>query len=137
MLLGLVGGPIGAITIGVAALAAGYMYMSSRAAEATAKLEEQGKVAGKTNEELTALSGNDKISATRDLTAAFTAQNKELEKSKESVDAVLFAIRASSVENEKARKITEDARNGVISYNEAIQLLNKEKISTDLFHHTG
>ena len=133
MLLGAVGGAIGAITIGVAALAAGYMYMSSRAAAATAKLEEQGKVALETDENLKQLAGNDKISATRDLTTAFMAQNHELKKSKEAVDAVLFAIRASSVENEKARKITEDARNGVISYNEAIQLLNKEKISTDLY----
>ena len=133
MLLGAVGGPIGAITIGVAALAAGYMYMSSRAAAATAKLEEQGKVALETDENLKQLAGNDKISAVKNLTAAFAAQNDALAKSKESVDAVLFAIRASSVENEKARKITEDARNGVISYNEAIQLLNKEKISTDLY----
>ena len=133
MLLGAIGGPIGAITIGVAALAAGYMYMSSRAATATAKLEEQGKVALETDENLKQLAGNDKISAVKNLTAAFNDQNDKLAKSKESVDAVLFAIRASSVENEKARKITEDARNGVISYNEAIQLLNKEKISTDLY----
>lgn len=133
MLLGAVGGPIGAITIGVAALAAGYMYMSSRASEATAKLEEQGKVALETDENLKQLAGNDKISAVKNLTAAFNDQNDKLAKSKESVDAVLFAIRASSVENEKARKITEDARNGVISYNQAIQLLNKEKISTDLY----
>lgn len=133
MLLGAVGGPIGAITIGVAALAAGYMYLKARTAEATAKLEEQGKVALETDENLKQLAGNDKISAVKNLTAAFNDQNDKLAKSKESVDAVLFAIRASSVENEKARKITEDARNGVISYNQAIQLLNKEKISTELY----
>ena len=133
MLLGLVGGPIGAITIGVAALAAGYMYLKSRTAEATEKLAEQAKVAEKTNEELTKLSGNDKKNAVADLTAAFYAQNNELQRSKESVDAVLFAIRASSVENEKARKVTEDARNGVISYNKAIELLNKMDIPTDLY----
>ena len=133
MLLGAIGGPIGAITIGVAALAAGYMYLKARTAEATAKLEEQGKVALETDENLKQLTGNDKISAVKNLTAAFNDQNDKLAKSKESVDAVLFAIRASSVENEKARKITEDARNGVISYNQAIQLLNKEKISTELY----
>ena len=133
MLLGLVGGPIGAITIGVAALAAGYMYLKGKTAEATAKLEEQGKVAEKTNEELTKLSGNDKKNAVSDLTAAFNAQNAELSKSKEAVDAVLFAIRASSVENEKARKVTEDAKNGVISYNQAIELLNKMDISPELY----
>ncbi len=133
-LLGLVGGPIGAITIGVGALAAGYMYLQSRTAEANAKLEEQGQIANKTNEELEKLAGNDKVSAVNDLTAAFDDQNKKLAESKEAVDAVLFAIRASSVENERARKITEDARNGVISYTDAIKLLNNEKISVDLYN---
>lgn len=132
-MLALVGGPIGAITLGVAGLAAGYMYLKNRTAEANAKLEEQGKVAEKTNEELTKLSGNDKKNAVSDLTAAFNAQNAELSKSKEAVDAVLFAIRTSSVENEKARKVTEDAKNGVISYNQAIELLNKMDISPELY----
>ncbi|MCY1161834.1 tape measure domain protein [compost metagenome] len=132
-MLALVGGPIGAITLGVAGLAAGYMYLQNRTAEANAKLEEQGKIAEKTDEELKKLSGNDKISAVNDLTAAFNSQNTELAKSKEAVDAVLFAIRAASVENQKARKITEDARNGIISYDEAIKLLNKEKIPTNLY----
>lgn len=133
MLLGLIGGPIGALTIGVAALTAGYMYLKSRTAEANAKLEEQGKIAQETDAELRKLSGNDKISAVRDLTAAFNAQNETLAKSKESVDAVLFSIRAVSVENEAARKVTEDARNGVISYDEAIKRLNQMDIPTDLY----
>ena len=132
--LALVGGPIGAITLGVGALAAGYMYLQSRTAEANAKLEEQGKIANKTNEELKKLAGNDKVSAVNDLTAAFNDQNEKLAKSKESIDAVLFAIRAASVENERARKITEDARNGVISYTDAIKLLNNEKIPVDLYN---
>src|SRR5574344_1543411 len=128
------GGPIGAITIGVSALAAGYMYLQNRTAEANAKLEEQGKIANKTNEELKKLAGNDKVSAVNDLTAAFNSQHQALSKSKEAVDAVLFAIRAASVENERARKITEDARNGVISYTDAIKLLNNEKIPVDLYN---
>lgn len=132
--LALVGGPIGAITLGVSALAAGYMYLQNRTAEANAKLEEQGQIASKTSEELEKLAGNDKVSAINDLTAAFNSQNEALSKSKEAVDAVLFAIRASSVENERARKITEDARNGVISYTDAIKLLNNEKISVDLYN---
>jgi tape measure domain-containing protein len=132
--LALVGGPIGAITLGVSALAAGYMYLQNRTAEANAKLEEQGKIANKTNEELKKLAGNDKVSAVNDLTAAFNDQNEKLAKSKESIDAVLFAIRAASVENERARKITEDARNGVISYTDAIKLLNNEKIPVDLYN---
>lgn len=133
VLFGLVGGWTGVLTIGVAALAAGYMYLKSRTAEANAKLEEQGKIAQETDKELRKLSGNDKISAVRDLTAAFNAQNETLAKSKESVDAVLFSIRAVSVENEAARKVTEDARNGVISYDEAIKRLNQMDIPTDLY----
>ncbi|WP_445346248.1 tape measure protein [Acinetobacter bohemicus] len=133
MLLGLVGGPIGAITLGVAGLAAGYMYLKSRTAEANAKLEEQGKIADQTDEELKKLSGNDKISSVEKLTETFESQNAALAKSKESVDAVLFAIRAASVENEKARKVTEDARKGVISYDEAIKRLNQMNIPTDLY----
>ena len=133
MLLRMIGGPIGLITLGVAGLAAGYMYLKNRTAEANAKLEEQGKIAQETDAELRKLSGNDKISAVRDLTAAFNAQNETLAKSKESVDAVLFSIRAVSVENEAARKVTEDARNGVISYDEAIKRLNQMDIPTDLY----
>ena len=133
MLLGLVGGPIGAITIGVMALAAGYAYMSYRTSEANAKLEEQGRIAEKTDVELRKLTGNDKKNAVLDLTAAFNAQNETLAKSKESVDAVLFAIRAAAVENEKARKVAEDARNGLISYNDAIRMLNEMEIRPDLY----
>ena len=132
-MLGLVGGPIGAITLGVTALAAGYAYMSHRTAEANAKLVEQGKVAEKTSAELQKLTGNDKKNAVSDLTAAFNAQNETLAKSKESVDAVLFAIRAAAVENEKARKVAEDARNGLISYNDAIRMLNEMEIRPDLY----
>ena len=133
MIFNAAGGWVGVLTIGVAALAAGYMYLKSRTAEANAKLEEQGKIALETDESLKKLTGNDKINAVSNLTSAFNAQNAELGKSKESVDAVLFAIRAASVENEKARKVTEDARNGVISYNQAIELLNKMDIPTDLY----
>ncbi|QIC69821.1 tape measure protein [Acinetobacter indicus] len=132
-MLGLVGGPIGAITLGVTALAAGYAYMSYRTSEANAKLEEQGKVAEKTSAELQKLTGNDKKNAVSDLTAAFNAQNETLAKSKEAVDAVLFSIRASAVENKKARKVAEDARNGLISYNDAIRMLNEMEIRPDLY----
>lgn len=133
MLLGAVGGWVGVLTIGVTALAAGYMYLKNQTAEANAKLEEQSKVALETDESLKKLSGNDKISAVNDLSAAFDDQNKKLAESKASVDAVLFAIRAASVENEKARKVTEDAKNGVISYDEAIKRLNNMDIPTDLY----
>lgn len=132
-MLALVGGPIGLITLGVAGLAAGYMYLAGKTAEATAKLAEQGRVADQTAEDLKKLTGNDKKTAVTDLTTAFAAQNTELSKSKKAVDAVLFSIRASSVENEKARKVTEDAMNGTIGYTQAVALLNKMDISPDLY----
>ncbi len=130
---GLVGGWTGVLTLGVMGLAAAYSYFSNKSEEANKKLAEQAKVAEKADEELKKLSGNDKISAVNDLTTAFNSQNDALGKSKESVDAVLFAIRAVSVENEKARKVTEDARNGTISYSEAIKRLNQMDIPTDLY----
>lgn len=133
MLLGILGGPIGAITTGVMALAAGYAYMSYRTSEANAKLEEQSRIAEKTDAELRKLTGNDKKNAVLDLTAAFNAQNETLAKSKEAVEAVLFAIRAAAVENEKARKVAEDARDGLISYNDAIRMLNEMEIRPDLY----
>ncbi|OTN35277.1 tape measure protein [Acinetobacter pittii] len=131
--LGLVGGWTGVLTLGVMGLAAAYSYFSNKSEEANQKLAEQAKVAEKADEELKKLLGNDKISAVNDLTTAFNSQNDALGKSKESVDAVLFAIRAASVENEKARKVTEDARNGTISYSEAIKRLNQMNIPTDLY----
>ncbi|MGQ1342333.1 tape measure protein [Acinetobacter baumannii] len=131
--LGLVGGWTGVLTLGVMGLAAAYSYFSGKAEEAKQKLAEQAKVAEKADQELKKLTGNDKAKAVNDLTAAFNSQNEALGKSKESVDAVLFAIRAVSVENEKARKVTEDARNGTISYSEAIKRLNQMSIPTDLY----
>jgi tape measure domain-containing protein len=132
--LGLVGGWTGVITLGITALAAGYMYLQKRTADANAKLEEQAQVANKAKEELLALKGVERQTAINDLTTAFAAQNKELEKSKEAVNNVLFAIRASSVENEKARKVTEDARKGLISYSEAAKQLNGMNISPELYN---
>lgn len=46
MLLGLVGGPIGALTIGVTALAAGYMLLSNNSQESTKSLRENNGAVG-------------------------------------------------------------------------------------------
>ncbi|MFH4117779.1 hypothetical protein WAI56_20175, partial [Acinetobacter baumannii] len=50
-LLGVLGGPVG-IGITVASLAAGYLLMRDNTAEANKKLEEQARVAEKTDEAL-------------------------------------------------------------------------------------
>ncbi|EYS51903.1 tape measure domain protein, partial [Acinetobacter baumannii 16553_9] len=78
---GLIGGWAGVATLGVMGLAAAYSYFNNKAEEAKQKLAEQAKVAEKADEELKKLTGNDKAKAVNDLTTAFNAQNKALEKS--------------------------------------------------------
>lgn len=133
--LGLVGGPIGAITLGITALAAGYMYFQDKAAKANQKLEEQAKVAERTDEALKKLSGNDKTKAVNDLTTAFKAQNEALEKSSLAVGAALIDIENYARGNKEVEKISQDARTGTISYTEAIERLNKIKLPTDLYEN--
>ncbi|MFY5845437.1 tape measure protein [Acinetobacter baumannii] len=133
--LGLVGGPIGAITIGIMALAAGYMYFQDKAAKANQRLEEQAKVAERTDEALKKLTGNDKTKAVNDLTTAFKAQNEALEQSSFAVGAALIDIENYARGNKEVEKISQDARTGTISYSEAIERLNKIKLPTDLYEN--
>ncbi|MBR7713714.1 tape measure protein [Acinetobacter nosocomialis] len=133
-LLGLLGGPIG-IGITVASLAAGYLLMRDNTAEANKKLEEQAKVAERTDEALKKLSGNDKAKAVNDLTTAFKAQNEALEKSSFAVGAALIDIENYARGNKEVEKISQDARTGTISYSEAIERLNKIKLPTDLYEN--
>ena len=130
----LVGGPIGAITLGVSALASGYIYMQGKTADATAKLEEQAKVANNTREELLKLQGVEKSSAINDMTVAFEAQNKELRKSELAMGSALIAIQNYAKGNENVTQISNQARLGTISYREAIERLNKENIPPDLYN---
>ncbi|WP_411690566.1 tape measure protein [Acinetobacter towneri] len=124
------GGPIGAITIGVSALTAGYMYLQNRTAEANAKLEEQGKVANKTAEELRALNGVQRDKAVDDLAAAFAAQNSELRKLNLEFNGFLNTIKQANLSNAEAAKIFDDARKGIISQSEALERLNSLDILT-------
>ncbi|MDC4364558.1 tape measure protein [Acinetobacter baumannii] len=133
--LGLVGGPIGAITIGISALAAGYMYFQDKAAKANQRLEEQAKVAERTDEALKKLTGNDKTKAVNDLTNAFNAQNEALKKSSLTVGSALIDIENYARGNREVEKISQDARTGTISYTEAIERLNKIKLPADLYEN--
>ncbi|MCS6738648.1 tape measure protein [Acinetobacter baumannii] len=132
--LGLIGGPIGAITIGISALAAGYMYFQEQAEKANKKLEEQAAVANKTAEELKKLRGVEKQSAIDDMTKALEAQNKELRKTELAVGSALINIQNYAVGNAELAKISNDARTGTISYTEAIERLNGMKIPPDLYN---
>ncbi|OBY75256.1 tape measure protein [Acinetobacter gyllenbergii] len=131
-LLALVGGPIGAITLGVTALAAGYMYLQGRTEAATKKLEEQAKVAEKTSEELKKLQGTDRKTAINDLTSAFEAQNKELKKTEQSVGAALIEIQNYGQGNVEITRISNAARLGTISYKEAVEQLAALKLPPSL-----
>lgn len=128
--LALVGGPIGAITIGVGALAAGYMYLQNRTAEANAKLEEQGKVANKTKEELLALRGVQLDVAKDDLRASFEAQNEALHKADIAFNGFVSTIARSKQSSLEAKEVYDQVRQGLISQEEAIERLNKLDLLT-------
>ncbi|WP_257221882.1 MULTISPECIES: tape measure protein [unclassified Acinetobacter] len=129
-LYSLIGGPIGAITIGVAALTAGYMYLQKRTAEANAKLEEQGKVANKTKEELLALRGVQLDVAKDDLKASFEAQNEALHKANIAFNGFIATIAKSKQSSIEAKEIYDQVRQGLISQEEAIERLNRLNLLT-------
>src|SRR5574344_253137 len=128
--LALVGGPIGAITLGVGALAAGYMYLQNRTAEANAKLEEQGKVANKTKQELLALRGVQLDVAKDDLKASFEAQNQALHKANIAFNGFIATIAKSKQSSAEAKEIYDQVRQGLISQEEAIERLNRLDLLT-------
>lgn len=128
--LALVGGPIGAITLGVGALAAGYMYLQGRTAEANAKLEEQGKVAGKTRQELLALRGVQLDVAKDDLAASFEAQNEALRKADIAFNGFIRTIANGNKQSAEAKEIYEQVRQGLVSQEDAIERLNKLNLLT-------
>lgn len=125
--LALVGGPIGAITIGVTALSAGYMYLQSRTEEANRKLEEQASIATKTKDELLALEGAQKSSARTDLAAAFKAQNDELERSDQIIGNLIAQIYSKNTADAETAKILKEVREGTMTYDDAFKELNTSK----------
>ncbi|WP_445079950.1 tape measure protein [Acinetobacter oleivorans] len=129
---GLIGGPIGAITLGVTALAATYMYFSNKSAEATAKLKEQAEAAKLTKEEIKALNDEQRKEKLGDLAATIEAQNKALERQELAVGSALINIQNYAVGNAKVAEISNKARLGTISYTEAIEQLKAQKIPSDL-----
>uniref|UniRef100_UPI00301CA75B tape measure protein n=1 Tax=Acinetobacter pittii TaxID=48296 RepID=UPI00301CA75B len=129
---GLIGGPIGAITLGVTALAATYMYFSSKSAEATAKLKEQAEAAKLTKEEIKALNDEQRKEKLGDLAATLDNQNKALRQQELVVGSALINIQNYAVGNAKVAEISNKARLGTISYTEAIEQLKSQKIPADL-----
>ncbi|MFX6130863.1 tape measure protein [Acinetobacter baumannii] len=130
----LVGGWAGVLTIGVTALAAGYMYMQDRTEKANQKLKEQAEVANQAAEELRKLHGVEKQSAINDMTAALEAQNKALRDAELAAGAALIDIQNFAQGNVEVTKISNEARLGTISYTEALRRLNGMSIPPDLYN---
>ncbi|XZU10717.1 tape measure protein [Acinetobacter baumannii] len=130
--LGLIGAPIGAITLGVSALAATYTYFKGKAEEANRTLAEQAEVANRTAEELKGLKGEAKTKAINDLTTAFKAQNEELKKTEMAVGSALIDIQNFGKGNVELTRISNEARLGTISYKEAMEQLAKQKLPPSL-----
>ena len=123
--LGVVGGPIGLLTIGVAGLAAGYMYMQNQTAKATQRLAEQTDVANKTKEELLALQGVQKNGAKSELQEAFKGQNKELKELNYVFNAHLIELQNAYRGNLQIVEISNKVRQGIMSQEKAIESLNQ------------
>lgn len=133
-IFGLVGGWAGVLTIGVTALAAGYMYIQDRTEKANQKLKEQAEVANQAAEELRKLHGVEKQSAINDMTAALEAQNKALRDAELAAGAALIDIQNFAQGNVEVTKISNEARLGTISYTEALRRLNGMSIPPDLYN---
>ncbi|MDC5120071.1 tape measure protein [Acinetobacter baumannii] len=131
---GLVGGWAGVLTIGVTALAAGYMYMQDRAEKANQKLKEQAEVANQAAEEFRKLHGVEKQSAINDMTTALEAQNKVLHDAEQAAASALIDIQNYALGNVEVTKISNEARLGTISYTEALKRLNGMNIPPDLYN---
>ncbi|MDP7845821.1 tape measure protein [Acinetobacter pittii] len=133
-IFGLVGGWAGVLTIGVTALAAGYMYMQDRTEKANQKLKEQAEVANQAAEELRKLHGVEKQSAINDMTTALDAQNKALRDAAQAAGSALIDIQNYTLGNVEVTKISNEARLGTISYTEALHRLNGMNIPPDLYN---
>lgn len=133
MFLSAIGGTVGALTIGVAALAAGYIYFSAKAAEANKKIKEQAEVANQAKDALVALKGIEKDKAVDDMTASFERQNQALADSSSKINIQLDAIKRLYVGNEEIVKIVDDAQSGTITMTEAVKKFNEIKISKDIY----
>ncbi|MCU4576076.1 transglycosylase SLT domain-containing protein [Acinetobacter courvalinii] len=128
----LIGGPIGAITLGVAGLTAVYSYFNGKAEEATARLKEQAEAAKLTKDEIKALSEEQRKEKLADLAATLDDQNKKLKQQEQAVASALIAIQNYALGNVKVTDISNKARLGTISYTEAIEQLKDQRIPSDL-----
>ncbi|EPF71613.1 hypothetical protein F945_02646 [Acinetobacter rudis CIP 110305] len=122
--LALVGGPIGALTIGITGASAAYGYFSGKAEEATTKIKQQGEAADKTADELKKLEGREKALTENNLSEAFEAENKKLKELNFTFNAHVIAIQNAHKGNVEIADISNQVRQGIISQEEAVKRLN-------------
>ncbi len=132
MLLGLVGGPVGALTLGVTALAAIYMLATDNGEEANKMLEEQGKFAGMATTELEKLEGVQRRAANESLALTFKTQTNQLKGLKQEFIEATEQILDHNKKNLEVQRIYNELRAGVLGVEEAFNRLNKiETIGKD------
>lgn len=135
MLLGLVGGPIGAITIGVTALAAGYMLLSDNSEKSTKSLRDNNEAVGDAivkYRELNGIQRDAQMAAERqkldDLNEAYRKASAELMVYASNMSSLGEVVTESQVELSKL--FAEYKKTGDLNaFNTAVQ--NSSKVSQD------
>lgn len=129
-LMGVLGGPVGLISLGVGLAAT--MYMVSKSGDqANDTLENQSKYAGMAADELNRLDGAQRRAAKDELSKAIDIQSLGIKKLENDFEQLTESIMDSNKSNKDAARIWAELRAGAIDIGQAFNRLNKlETISS-------
>ena len=129
-LMGLVGGPVGLISLGVGLAAT--MYMVSKSGDqANETLENQSKYAGLAADQLERLEGAQRRAAKDELSKEIDIQSLGIKKLENDFELLTESIMVGNKSNKDAARIYAEIRAGAIDVGEAFNRLNKlESISS-------
>ena len=129
-LMGLVGGPVGLISLGVGLAAT--MYMVSKSGDqANETLENQSKYAGLAADQLDRLEGAQRRAAKDELSKEIDIQSLGIKKLENDFELLTESIMDGNKSNKDAARIYAEIRAGAIDVGEAFNRLNKlESISS-------
>lgn len=129
-LMGLVGGPVGLISLGVGLAAT--MYMVSKSGDqANETLENQSKYAGLAADQLDRLEGAQRRAAKDELSKEIDIQSLGIKKLENDFELLAESIMDGNKSNKDAARIYAEIRAGAIDVGEAFNRLNKlESISS-------
>ena len=123
-LMGLLGGPVGLISLGVGLAAT--MYMVSKSGDqANDTLENQSKYAGMAADELNRLDGAQRRAAKDELSKAIDIQSLGIKKLENDFEQLTESIMDSNKSNKDAARIWAELRAGAIDIGQAFNRLNK------------